>query len=49
MPHIIEIGPENFPVYAEEILAIEKASFPAPWSLKAFKAEAERIYLICGS
>lgn len=42
MPQIIEIGPENFPVYAEEILEIEKASFPSPWSFNAFKAETEK-------
>jgi len=42
MPHIIEIGPDNFSVYAEEILEIENASFPSPWSINAFKAETEK-------
>jgi [ribosomal protein S18]-alanine N-acetyltransferase len=42
MPQIIELGPENFPVYAEGIFDIEKASFPSPWSISAFKAETEK-------
>jgi len=42
MPHFIEIGPENFPVYAEDILEIERAAFPSPWSFNAFKAETEK-------
>ena len=42
MPLLIEIGPENFPVYIEEILGIERASFPSPWSYNAFKAETEK-------
>jgi [ribosomal protein S18]-alanine N-acetyltransferase len=42
MFQVIEIGPENFPVYAEGILAIEKVSFPSPWSINAFKAETHK-------
>lgn len=42
MPDFIEIGPENFPVYAEQILEIERDSFVSPWSMYAFKAEAEK-------
>lgn len=42
MPHLVEIGPGNFPVYAEDILDIERASFPSPWSVNAFKAETEK-------
>jgi [ribosomal protein S18]-alanine N-acetyltransferase len=42
MPQLIELGPENFPVYADEIFNIEKASFPSPWSICAFKAETEK-------
>jgi [ribosomal protein S18]-alanine N-acetyltransferase len=42
MPDILEIGPDNFTVYAEEILKIERASFAAPWSLNAFRAEVEK-------
>lgn len=42
MPHLVEIGPGNFPVYAEDILDIERASFPSPWSANAFKAETEK-------
>jgi [ribosomal protein S18]-alanine N-acetyltransferase len=42
MHQLIEIGPENFPVFAEEILCIERASFSSPWSIAAFKAEMEK-------
>jgi len=42
MPDLLEIGPANFPVYAEEILEIERASFPSPWSYNAFRAETEK-------
>jgi len=42
MPDLLEIGPDNFPVYAEQILEIERASFPSPWSLNAFRAETEK-------
>jgi ribosomal-protein-alanine N-acetyltransferase len=42
MPDLLEIGPDNFPVYAEEILEIERASFPSPWSYNAFRAETEK-------
>jgi len=42
MSHIIEIRPENFPVYAEQIMEIEKVSFPSPWSRGSFKAETEK-------
>jgi [ribosomal protein S18]-alanine N-acetyltransferase len=42
MPEFIEIGPENFPVYAKQILEIERASFISPWSGFAFKAETEK-------
>lgn len=36
---LVEIGPENFAVYIQEILAIERVSFPSPWSFNAFRAE----------
>ena len=39
MPDLLEIGPDNFPVYAEQILEIERASFPSPWSINSFSAE----------
>jgi [ribosomal protein S18]-alanine N-acetyltransferase len=42
MPELIEIGPENFTIYADRILEIEKASFLSPWSKAAFKAETEK-------
>jgi [ribosomal protein S18]-alanine N-acetyltransferase len=42
MPELIEIGPENFPVYASQIHEIEMASFISPWSISAFQAEAEK-------
>lgn len=42
IPQIIEIGPENFQVYAKEILEIERASFPSPWSYNAFKSETQK-------
>ena len=42
MPQILEIGPEDFTVYAEEILAIERVSFPTPWSYNAFKSETQK-------
>jgi len=41
-PELVEIGPEDFTVYAEDILAIERASFPSPWSFNAFRAETEK-------
>ena len=42
MPDLLEIGPDNFAVYAEEILEIERSSFPSPWSFNAFRAETEK-------
>lgn len=42
MPELIEISPENFTVYIEEILAIERVSFPTPWSYNAFRLETEK-------
>jgi [ribosomal protein S18]-alanine N-acetyltransferase len=42
MPDLLEIGPDNFPVYADEILDIERDSFPSPWSFNAFMAETEK-------
>lgn len=36
---LVEVGPENFNVYIQEILAIERVSFPSPWSFNAFRAE----------
>lgn len=36
---ILTITEENFPEYAAGILAIEGASFPLPWSEKAFRGE----------
>jgi ribosomal-protein-alanine N-acetyltransferase len=44
MAQLIEIGPENFEVYGAEILAIEKVSFPSPWSINAFRAETEKAF-----
>ncbi len=44
MPDLLEIGPDNFPVYADEILDIERASFLSPWSFNAFRAEAEKSF-----
>ncbi len=32
---------DDFPVYADQILDIEKSSFPVPWSLKAFEGELQ--------
>jgi len=42
MPELIEIGSENFLIYADRILEIEKASFLSPWSRAAFRAETEK-------
>jgi [ribosomal protein S18]-alanine N-acetyltransferase len=42
MPELIEIGPENFPIYADRIIEIENASFLSPWSKSAFRAETEK-------
>ncbi|MBN1625492.1 MAG: GNAT family N-acetyltransferase, partial [Deltaproteobacteria bacterium] len=41
-PELIDICPENFDVYIEEILAIERGSFPSPWSYNAFRSETEK-------
>jgi ribosomal-protein-alanine N-acetyltransferase len=42
MSNLVEISPEDFPVYAEQILEIENRSFPSPWSINAFKGEIRK-------
>jgi len=44
MPVLLKIGPDNFPVYADEIIEIERASFPSPWSFNDFSAETEKSF-----
>jgi ribosomal-protein-alanine N-acetyltransferase len=38
---LVEITTENYKPYLEQILEIEKVSFPSPWSMKAFKSEIQ--------
>jgi len=42
MPQIIELGPEDFPIYHDAIIEIERLSFLSPWSINAFRAELEK-------
>jgi ribosomal-protein-alanine N-acetyltransferase len=42
MNHLIKISPEDFPIYAEQILEIENSSFPSPWGINAFKGEIKK-------
>jgi [ribosomal protein S18]-alanine N-acetyltransferase len=42
MNHLLKISPEDFPIYAEQILEIENCSFPSPWSINAFKGEIKK-------
>ncbi|MBL7212989.1 MAG: ribosomal protein S18-alanine N-acetyltransferase [Desulfobacteraceae bacterium] len=37
-----EVTTENFQRFRDDILAVERVSFPSPWSLKAFEEEAKR-------
>jgi len=37
-----EVTTENFQRFQDNILEVERVSFPSPWSLKAFKEEAKR-------
>jgi ribosomal-protein-alanine N-acetyltransferase len=39
MISLLKIRQENLGFFQEDILTIEKSSFPSPWSLKAFKEE----------
>lgn len=41
MSSLITITPGNLALFQDKVLAIERASFPSPWSLSAFRAEAE--------
>jgi len=42
MNHLVKIAPEDFPIYAEQILEIENCSFPSPWSINAFNGEIKK-------
>jgi len=42
MNHLVKISPEDFPIYAGQILEIENCSFPSPWGINAFKVEVEK-------
>jgi ribosomal-protein-alanine N-acetyltransferase len=42
MISLIELTSRNFGLFQTQVLAIERCSFPSPWSLKAFQEEIER-------
>jgi ribosomal-protein-alanine N-acetyltransferase len=42
MISLIKIDKDNFQHFKDDILEIEKASFPSPWSVHAFREEIER-------
>ncbi|MBW1681126.1 MAG: ribosomal protein S18-alanine N-acetyltransferase [Deltaproteobacteria bacterium] len=42
MTSLVTVTEENFHLYRDEILAIERVSFPTPWSLHAFAEELRR-------
>lgn len=44
MISLIRVTPENFGRFVEGILAIEKVSFPSPWTLDAFREEVQRSF-----
>lgn len=44
MISLIRVTAENFHRFAQGILAIEKVSFPSPWTLEAFREEVERSF-----
>jgi len=50
MSCIIPITSENFSRYMDQMLAIERASFPSPWSTQAFREEvsngASRLWVL---
>jgi ribosomal-protein-alanine N-acetyltransferase len=41
MISLLRMGPENVELYLERIYEIETLSFPAPWSINAFKQEVK--------
>ena len=44
MISLIRVTSENFDRFAQGILAIEKVSFPSPWTLDAFREETQRSF-----
>ncbi|MBW2095336.1 MAG: ribosomal protein S18-alanine N-acetyltransferase [Deltaproteobacteria bacterium] len=44
MISLIRVTANNFDRFAQEILAIEKVSFPSPWTLDAFREEVQRSF-----
>ncbi len=42
MISVEEVTPDNFQRFQDNILEVEKASFPSPWSSKAFEEETKR-------
>lgn len=42
MPMLVEISPENVGRYISQIVAIEQASFSAPWTFDDYMAEVAR-------
>jgi [ribosomal protein S18]-alanine N-acetyltransferase len=43
MGSLIVVTRKNLGLFQEAILAIERASFPSPWSPQAFRAETENV------
>ncbi|RLB16838.1 MAG: ribosomal-protein-alanine N-acetyltransferase [Deltaproteobacteria bacterium] len=44
MISLIRITAENFDRFVQEILAIERVSFPSPWTSEAFREEVQRSF-----
>lgn len=44
MISLIRVTAGNFDHFAQEILAIEKVSFPSPWTMDAFREEVRRSF-----